>query len=455
MTTPAAYGVRDVATALGVTDILVFAVEGRRAVLRGGAGRGAGWAGLVDVQLADEPTLAAVIEQRGVARVSGGTSVRIAGPYWSQHAALAHAGDHLVVFGGSNPIGASSAELMRRAMEAVAAIGEIPPSKLLADELELVQAVQQLNTWSAMTLAEAATHVAEVAADALSCEIGAVLLRHEGTTQVHGAGPAWAGMAEDPLLSHALHELAGRAAAGPIVEQDLDAVGENGLRVVSCYAMGIGRSERLGALIVGHTDQRPRGFTLLCQRVGRALADAAESTLLQAIAHDELAAQRDRYARDALIDPLTGLANRGAWENAIDLEQGRWERHHRPLIVGSIDVDDLKGTNDRHGHAVGDELLAAAAQVLRASLRDGDLVVRSGGDEFAALMIEAGEPAATAVEQRIAAACRAWRGSQPGLRLSLSMGWAAPVPGETLREAFCRADAAMYATRRGVGAERG
>lgn len=454
MTTPAASGVRDVATALGVADILVFALLDRRAVLRGGAGRGAGWAGLVDVRLADEPTLAAAIEQRGVARVTGGAPVRIAGPYWSQHAALAQAGDHLVVFGGSNPIGASSPELMRRAMEAVAAIGEIPPSKLLADELELVQAVQQLTAGTPRTLAETATHIAEVAADALSCEIGAVLLRHEGMTHVHGAGAAWAGMAEDPLLSSALHELAGRAASCPIVEQDLDAIGENGLRVVSCYAMGIGRSERLGALIVGHTDQRPRGFTLLCQRVGRALADAAESTLLQAIAHDELAAQRDRYAREALVDPLTGLGNRGAWESAIALEQGRWERHHRPLVIASIDVDDLKGTNDRYGHAIGDELLAAAARILRASLRDGDMVVRSGGDEFAALLTEAGEPAAAMVERRIAAACGAWRGSNPNLRLSLSMGWAAPVPGETLSEAFCRADAAMYAKKPRVAVER-
>jgi diguanylate cyclase (GGDEF)-like protein len=454
MTTLATSGVRDVATALGVSDILVFGVEDGRAVLRGGAGRGAGWAGLVEVELADEPTLAAAIGQRGVTRISGGASTRIAGPYWSPHAALAHAGDHLVVFGGTDPIGASSPELMRRAAEAVAAVGEIPPSKLLADELELVQAVQQLNGSAPTTLAEAATHVAEVAADALSCEIGAVLLRHEGMTHVHGAGPAWSGMADDPLLSSALHQLAERAAAGPIVEQDLDAVGESGLRVVSCYAMGIGRSERLGALIVGHTDLRPRGFTLLCQRVGRALADAAEPTLLQAIARDELAAQRDRYARDALVDSLTGLGNRGAWENALDLEQGRWERHHRPLIIASIDVDGLKATNDRYGHAVGDELLAAAAHILRGSLRDGDIVVRSGGDEFAALLVEAGEPAAAAAERRITAACTAWRGSQPDLRLSLSLGWAAPVTGETLREAFCRADAAMYATRRRGAAQR-
>jgi hypothetical protein len=76
---------------------------------------------------------------------------------------------------------------------------------------------------------------------------------------------AWPAMADDDALLAELHDLAARAARGaPIVEQDLDAVGDSGLRVVSCYALGIGRSETMGALIVGHTDARPRGFTQLC-----------------------------------------------------------------------------------------------------------------------------------------------------------------------------------------------
>ncbi|HEY6609444.1 MAG TPA: GGDEF domain-containing protein, partial [Candidatus Limnocylindria bacterium] len=424
----------EVAAALGVEDLMVFELSTTGARLLGGVGRGSGWAGIVEVDLASEPVLRDVIDTGRVVRLTGDEPAHVIGPYWSANAAVARSGDHLLVVGSSTPIRASSAELTRRATEAVAAIGEIPPSKLLADELELVQAVRQLTDHTPRSLADTARHVAEVAADALSCEIGAVLMRHDGRTNVHGAGAAWAAMEADEGLMGELHELAVRAANGPIVEQDLAAVGSSGLRVVSCYALGIGRSEQFGALVVGHTDARPRGFTLLCQRVGRALADASEPALLQAIALEELSAQRDRFAREARTDPLTGLGNRNAWEDTMTLEQARLDRHPRPAVLISIDLDELKATNDAFGHAVGDELLVAAAGILQRSLRRGDVVVRMGGDEFAAYLPDSDASAAAAVRRRVDGACRHWRGSQPDARLSMSIGWAAPMPGETLRE---------------------
>ena len=440
----------EVAAALGVEDLMVFEMRDGRAHLRGGVGRGTGWAGVVELETSEEPLLREVLEHRRVVRVTGDEPVHVIGPYWSAHAAAAASGEHVMVVGSTTPIHASSAELVRRATEAMAAVGEVSPSKLLADELELVHAVRQLTDQVPRSLAETATHVAAVAADALSCEIGAVLLYHNGRPEVHGAGAAWAAMADDDVLCDALHTLAKRAGGGPIVEQNLRAVGLSGLRIVSCYALGIGRSEPLGALIVGHTDDRPRGFTLLCQRVGRALADASEPALLQAIAHEDLAAQRDRYALEARTDVLTGLGNRVMWEDALTIEQARWERHGRPLVLLSIDLDNLKATNDAHGHAMGDELLMAAAGILRRSLRGGDIVVRIGGDEFAALLPDTDASAEPAVRRRIEAACATWRGTQPESRLSLSIGAAIPLPDETLRAAFRRADAVMYESKRGT-----
>lgn len=447
---PMDHGTAEVAAALGVEDLMVFELRDGRAHLRGGVGRGAGWAGVVELDPADEPYLREVLEQRPVVRVEGSEPVRVVGPYWSAHAVLAAAGEHVLLVGSTVPIRTSSAELIRRATEAVAVVGEVSPSKLLADELELVHAVHQLTDHVPRTLAETASHVAAVAADALSCEIGAVLLHHNGEPRVHGAGAAWDAISDDKVLRAALHALAERTANGPIVEQDLAAVGESGLRIISCYAIGIGRSEPLGALIVGHSDARPRGFTLLCQRVGRALADASEPALLQARAHEELATQRDRFALEARTDPLTGLGNRVAWEDTLGLEQARWERHHDPVVLISIDFDDLKAVNDAHGHAVGDELLIGAADILRRSLRGGDIIVRVGGDEFAALLPKADAAAAAAVHRRVDSACDNWRGTQPDVRLSLSMGWAVPEHGETLRAAFRRADAAMYEAKRGA-----
>lgn len=440
-----------VAAAVGATDLMVFALADERARLLGGVGRGAGWAGIVDVAFDEEPHVARVLEGGRVVRIEEPEAVRVVGPYWSAHAVLVHVGDHLVVAGAEAPIRFSSAELMARATEAIASVGEIPPSKLLADELELAEAVRQLTDHTPRSLAEAASHVAAVAADSLSCEIGVVLLQREGTTEVHGAGSAWESMADDEALCAALHDLAGRAARGaPIVEQDLSAVGLTGLRIVSCYALGIGRSETMGALIVGHTDARPRGFTQLCQRVGRALADAAEPALRLAIAQEDLAAQRDRFALEARTDPLTGLANRVAWEETLAIEQARRSRHPRPMILLSVDLDGLKYANDTFGHAIGDELLKAAAAVLRHELRTGDVVARIGGDEFAALLADADAASAEIVRGRIRAATDAWRGPVPNVRLALSIGWAEPTVGETLHDTLRRADAAMYEEKRGA-----
>lgn len=449
MTAESRSDVEVLAHGLGVDDLMVFELARDRARLRGGVGRGAGWAGIVEVDLGDEPLLAQVVAGGRVARVEEEAPVRVIGPYWSAHAAVVHVGDHAVVVGGGSPIRASSAELMARATEAVASVGEIPPSKLLADELELAEAVRQLTDHTSPSLTEAARHIAEVAADALSCEIGAVLLHHGGRTAVHGAGSAWSTASDDDALTAALHDLAERASRGPIVEQDFSAAGRGGLRIVSCYALGIGREEAIGALIVGHTAARPRGFTQLCQRVGRALADAAEPALRLAMAHEDLEAQRDRFAREARTDPLTELGNRVAWEESLALEQARRGRDELPVVLLAIDVDELKETNDRFGHAAGDELLVAAAGALRTSVRAGDVVARIGGDEFAALLHGADPTAARAVSRRLIEACERWRGSH-GNTLRLSIGWVVPEGTESLREAFARADAAMYDVKRGV-----
>lgn len=439
-----------IAARLEATDLMVFELRDGRAHLLGGVGRGAGWAGVVELDPADEPILRDVLGQR-VVRVDASEPVRIIGPYWAAHAALALSGEHVMVAGSAGAIRSSSAELIRRTTEAAAHVGDIPPSKLLADELEVVEAIRQLTDHLPTTLTETATHAASVAADALAAEIGVVLLSRGDETRVFGAGSAWPAIADDDVLCEAFHELARRAAAGPIVEQDLAAVGASGVRVVSCYALGIGRTQQLGALIVGHTDERPRGFTLLCQRVGRALADASETALLRAMAHEELAAQRDRFALEARTDPLTGLGNRVMWQDMLAIEQARWERHGRPPLILVTDLDALKVTNDLYGHAVGDELLVAAADILRRSMRGGDIIARIGGDEFAALLPDTDPSAGEAVRRRVLAACGAWEGSRPGIRLSLSLGWATPRPGDRLDDAMARADAAMYAAKREIG----
>lgn len=85
-------------------------------------------------------------------------------------------------------------------------------------------------------------------------------------------------------------------------------------------------------------------------------------------------------------DGLTGIANRRAWDEALELECGRAERDGRALSVVLCDIDRLKDLNDIHGHAVGDAVIRATAEVIASRARAADVAARIGGDEFAILL---------------------------------------------------------------------
>jgi diguanylate cyclase (GGDEF)-like protein len=101
----------------------------------------------------------------------------------------------------------------------------------------------------------------------------------------------------------------------------------------------------------------------------------------------------------------------------------------------NVDIDALKETNQRFGRAAGDELLRGAAGVLRRNLRDADLVARIDEDEFGVLMPETYGDAMDAIVSRLYGEFAMWRGTNEELRLSVSIGWAAPEPFGDLREA--------------------
>ncbi len=431
-------------------DLLVFELQDAMLRLVGGRGRGQGWAGVVEAALSDEPLARRAARGNVPVRIHEDEPVKVLGPYWSRNAALVAVGDdHVVVVGDAKPLRVSDGELRREAAEAVSRVGGIPSSKLLADELEVVDAVRKLMDYRPEALAATARHVADVAAASLSCDFAAVLVPGPEGTVVSVSGID-ADDCQDPKLCAELKRLAARVGDEPLLEQNLRDRGRlgRGGGLVTRYALGIGTGKTRGMLVVGHDAEHPRGFTLLCQRVGRALADAAEVLLSQAAGREELAAERDRFARESRTDDLTGLANRIAWTEALASERKRRSRYRRPVVVMSIDVDRLKDVNDTYGHVAGDELLRGAARVLVNCLRETDFVARIGGDEFGALLPETSAAAAAGVIDRIHAACRAWRGSHADLRLSLSIGWAAPEPFGDLQEALRTADGRMYASKR-------
>jgi diguanylate cyclase (GGDEF)-like protein len=143
-----------------------------------------------------------------------------------------------------------------------------------------------------------------------------------------------------------------------------------------------------------------------------------------------------------LVDPLTGLGNRRAAEQAFEAALASSRRHDAPVAVALVDIDGLKAINDAHGHAAGDDALLAFADALRQSMRAGDSAYRFGGDEFVVL-----SPGGTAAE--LARLFDRVRIAAPAFTVGVAQ---APADGTTERVLIAVADQRMYAVRRRVAA---
>ncbi|NLT05002.1 MAG: GGDEF domain-containing protein [Solirubrobacterales bacterium] len=154
-------------------------------------------------------------------------------------------------------------------------------------------------------------------------------------------------------------------------------------------------------------------------------------------------AERKRLQRQlehlAGHDPLTGVANRRRLEERIATELARARREDSPLCVVTLDLDDLKAHNDTHGHAAGDRLLQRVAATWDASLRAGDLIARTGGDEFVLLLPNCTLADAEALMARLCA--------EVGADCGCSAGAARWDGRESADELQSRADLAMYAEK--------
>nr|WP_219632255.1 diguanylate cyclase [Stenotrophomonas maltophilia] len=161
--------------------------------------------------------------------------------------------------------------------------------------------------------------------------------------------------------------------------------------------------------------------------------------------------QRDELRQLAETDGLTGLPNRRAGLQQLARHLERVNREGGPLVIGFLDIDLFKDINDRHGHAVGDQVLVAVARALRTAVRSQDEVVRMGGEEFLLLMPGMPREAASArldrLRQRITEAGQALQVA--GLEVTASIGLAQWRPGEDdLAALLRRADHAMYVAKR-------
>ena len=159
---------------------------------------------------------------------------------------------------------------------------------------------------------------------------------------------------------------------------------------------------------------------------------------------------QERLQQMALIDPLTGLANRRQLDSFAAQALRRAQRHGDHLAVVLLDLDGFKGLNDRHGHAAGDGVLREVAQRARQATRETDLVARLGGDEFV-VVLEASSPQAV---QAAVARLRSTLDASPlfdgpPTPVGISMGVACfPEDGDNLVALLREADGRMYGQKR-------
>jgi diguanylate cyclase (GGDEF)-like protein len=153
--------------------------------------------------------------------------------------------------------------------------------------------------------------------------------------------------------------------------------------------------------------------------------------------------------RQALVDGLTGLANRRASVDALQAESARADRLGTPLSVVLADLDGFKDVNDAHGHTVGDQVLQAFADVLRESLRDSDVAGRWGGEEFLLLLPGADEEGAVQLAERIRATLSGREiPAAPGLRVTASFGVGERGSQSDTEQLVAAADEALYRAKR-------
>ena len=155
----------------------------------------------------------------------------------------------------------------------------------------------------------------------------------------------------------------------------------------------------------------------------------------------------ERLAMTARTDPLTGLANRRAFEQ--ELEEHLHAIPSQTFAVIMLDVDDLKRVNDAFGHAAGDDVLKRVASILIDRLREGDMVSRWGGDEFVLLLPGMDQVGAVSLARRIGGTLL--HGDAIVQPISASIGIAAfPSDGTTAAALLAAADRSMYQEKRQV-----
>ena len=220
-----------------------------------------------------------------------------------------------------------------------------------------------------------------------------------------------------------------------------------GVYALLAFASAIGVSSRFNANASGYLDIAYALMVLILLSGCIALNLRIQRIRAKLQQQREALAQALEVNRElATRDELTGLINRRAMLDLMALEHSRSLRSGRPLLLAQLDIDHFKPINDQHGHATGDRALQAFAGTVRASVRDTDVLARWGGEEFVLMLTDTSADQARGLLERIRQAVQALEiaHSAGSLQLTVSIGLAQHLPGDTVERTLERADQALY-----------
>jgi len=221
-----------------------------------------------------------------------------------------------------------------------------------------------------------------------------------------------------------------------------------------CGAALLGRACRHGTAEFEGWGVRKDGSTFWGNTVATALPDRegrASGYVLVTRDLTERKQMEDRLVVLATTDPLTGARNRRAGEARLQEEFLRWQRYGRVFTVLMIDCDHFKAINDTWGHDAGDDVLVALVRICHETLREADVTIRWGGEEFLVLLPETGREAALAVADRLRVAIGAAKVQRDGQVIAATVSVGVAEAGEADRgadDAVRRVDQALYRAKR-------
>ncbi|MCG8586228.1 MAG: diguanylate cyclase [Pirellulales bacterium] len=225
------------------------------------------------------------------------------------------------------------------------------------------------------------------------------------------------------------------------VAQELEKIATEIRRDLATHSTSIGRfKDRVAEL---NDDHKSPDWQKLSREAEEMLQPTMQLASQISHSYDQIRHQMNHLMTftEVRTDPLTGLTNRRAMDESLENLFAMFGRYQTPFSVIIVDIDHFKRINDELGHLSGDRMLQQVARMLDDSARESDVVARYGGEEFVLLLPKAPLDRACVFADRIRASIEA------ETKMTISIGIAAALDGDSPESILARADKALYGAK--------